>query len=186
MTQSSPSSTAWVLMFFASDEGSAGSVIAYRSNFTVQQWLEPLFFLLGRWDAQAPPCCPCQAHRSSAPRRQRHLAQFRGNVGVIQIAQPFTGFRVGQKEIPQTRFFGFILLRLPAVRVLDASSNGRPCHYSGRKTRQWVPRFLRYDVVLSINGCASADRSKFKQIAVQTYGITHVFSKFKAFSFCTC
>ena len=51
MTQSSPSSTAWVLMFFASDEGSRFSHRISRSNFTVQQWLEPLFFLRGRSDA---------------------------------------------------------------------------------------------------------------------------------------
>ena len=81
-----------------------------RPDFTGQQRLEPLFFLLWRPD-------PFQHFHVAGVGRgtvqrfrgQRAFAKLGRDIGVIEVRQTFTGFGIGQKEIPQPIFTGLFL-----------------------------------------------------------------------------
>ena len=80
------------------------------ADFAGQQGFEPLLLLLGRSHA-------FQHFHVAGVRRgtvQRFggegvLAQFGGDIGVIEVRQPFAGFGIGQKEVPQPRLARLLL-----------------------------------------------------------------------------
>jgi len=81
-----------------------------RADLAVQQGLQPAFLLLGRAD-------PLQnLHVAGVRRRAVHdlgghgrLAQFHGDVGVVEVGQALAGLGVGQEEVPEALLLGLVL-----------------------------------------------------------------------------
>ena len=72
------------------------------ANFAVEQRLQPLLLLLlGADPLQHLHVAGIRRRAIHGLRRHRALAEFGGDVGVIEVLQPLAGLRVRQEEVPQ-------------------------------------------------------------------------------------
>ena len=123
MTQSSPSSSARVATFLASDEATLrfGHGIG-RADLAVQQRLQPLLLLLGRADLLQHFHVAGVGRRAvERLRRQRLLAELGGDVGIVEVGEAAADLGMGQEEIPQAGSLGLVLGALEQLELA-----GRP------------------------------------------------------------
>ena len=95
-----------------------------RPDLAIQQRLQPRLLLLGRADALQ------HLHVAGIRRRavQRFggkviLAEFGGDIGVVEIGKSLAGLGVGQEEVPQARGLG---LSLRAIQQFELARMPRP------------------------------------------------------------
>ena len=81
-----------------------------RTDFTREQRLEPFVFLLLRADTFQHFHVACVRRGTiQSLGRERVFPKLCGDVGVVQVRQPFARLRVGQEEVPKARITRLLL-----------------------------------------------------------------------------